>query len=87
MSRAAGNDTEGLELSIGLTRLRVDVEAVKNVDGVEITTTKIRPADNGADSRSKSRSNLPAWLAASKVRMCVCARVFPCIEAAKYSAQ
>ena len=71
MDRAEGNINEGLDFSMGLHRVRVDAEAVLKFDGVEVSATKIHHADNDAGSRSKSRSSLPAWLAESKVSVCV----------------
>ena len=71
MSQKAEDGARGPGSYIGLTRIRVNDEAVVKVDGVDVS--KIHPA---GDTRSNSSSTLPAWLAASKVsRVCACATV------------
>lgn len=68
MSRSQESGADGTGVAIRLARIRVDAEATINVDGVDVTT-KIHPVvASGTDNRSiDGRSNLPAWLAASKV--------------------
>lgn len=64
MSQEADKKMEGLDLCMGIARLRVDARATIKVKGVEVT--KIYPGDIDPDNRI-GRSNLAAWLAASKV--------------------
>lgn len=67
MSRATDNYVEGTDLFLGLTRLRVDAKVA-----IKVNISKIQPGDSG--TAGNSRSNLPAWLAASKVITCARAR-------------